>query len=200
MKSSRYLPAARGRRTTLGVFTALFLALAGCGEPMDLGTPAESVGTEQQGALAETLNTTPTGWWWYYGVTPAQLATLVSNNNARIVSLQVEQASPLLFTVAMVSNTGSYAKGWWYYYGVTAAQLSTYLANNNARLVGLDAYDIGGTTYFAAVMISNTGADAKGWWWYYGLTTAQISTLVSQNNARLVDLRSYVTGGVTRYA
>lgn len=180
----------------IGWLAALAVALAACG---DL-TPADALGEQQQPALAETLNTTPTGWWWYYGVTPAQLSSLVSTNNGRIVSLQVEQASPLLFTVAMVSNTGSYAKGWWYYYGVTAAQLSANLTANNARLVSLDAYDSGGTTLFAAVMISNTGADAKGWWWYYGVTTAQIGTLLQQNNARLVDFRSYVTGGVTRYA
>ena len=190
--------ASRGARSRaiVGWFAALAVALAACGDM----APAEELGEQQQPALAETLNTTPTGWWWYYGITPAQLSSLVSTDNARIVSLQVEQASPLLFTVAMVSNTGSYAKGWWYYYGVTAAQLSANLGANNARLVSLDAYDSGGTTLFAAVMISNTGADAKGWWWYYGVTTAQIATLVQQNNARLVDFRSYVTGGVTRYA
>jgi len=196
MTARSSLPAT-SRRVGIGLLAALLVALAGCGEPMN---QAESLGTAEQGALAESLNTTPTGWWWYYGVTPAQLSSLVSSNNARIVSLQVEQASPLLFTVAMVSNTGTYAKAWWYYYGVTGAQLSSYLSANNARLTNLDAYDINGTTYFAAVMISNTGADAKGWWWYYGLTTSQISSLVSQNGARLVDLRSYVTGGVTRYA
>ena len=186
---------ARGRAVA-GWIAALAVALAACG---DL-TPADELGQQDQPALAEALNTTPTGWWWYYGVTPAQLSSLVSNNNARIVSLQVEQVSPLLFTVAMVSNTGSYGKAWWYYYGVTAAQLSANLSANNARLVSLDAYDSGGTTLFAAVMISNTGADAKGWWWYYGVTTSQIATLLQQNNARLVDFRSYVTGGVTRYA
>ncbi len=186
---------ARGR-AIVGWFAALAVALAACG---DL-TPADELGQQQQPALAEALNTTPTAWSWYYGVTPAQLSSLVSSNNGRIVSLQVEQVSPLLFTVAMVSNTGSYAKGWWYYYGVTAAQLSANLSANNARLVSLDAYDSGGTTLFAAVMISNTGADAKGWWWYYGVTTSQIATLLQQNNARLVDFRSYVTGGVTRYA
>jgi len=199
MHPSRSLSSAHGR-TALGLLTALLLALSGCVEsldPSDLGT---ELGSDEQAALAETLDTTPTGWWWYYGVTPAQLATLVSNNAARIVSLQVERASPLLFTVAMVSNSDSYAKAWWYYYGVTAAQLSTYLDSNDARLVSLDAYDVGGTTYFAAVMIRNTGADAKGWWWYYGVTPSQIASLVQQNNARLVDFRSYVTGGVTRYA
>jgi hypothetical protein len=183
----------------VAAIAAIAVALAACA---DLAAPAaaDDLGEQQQAALAESLNTTPTGWWWYYGVTPAQLSSLVSNNSARIVSLQVEQVSPLLFTVAMVSNTGSYAKAWWYYYGVTAAQLSANLSANNARLVSLDAYDSGGTTLFAAVMISNTGADAKGWWWYYGVTTSQIATLLTQNSARLVDFRSYVTGGVTRYA
>jgi hypothetical protein len=182
--------------------TALAVALAACGELTQPDEPDEpdEIGEQQQAALAESLNTTPTAWWWYYGITPAQLSSIVGSTGGRIVSLQVEQASPLLFTVALVSNTGSYAKGWWYYYGVTASQLSANLTSNTARLVSLDAYDVNGTTLFAAVMISNTGADAKGWWWYYGVTTSQIATLVQQNNARLVDFRSYVTGGVTRYA
>jgi hypothetical protein len=179
----------------IAAFAALGVALAACAE---LGDP--EVTEQDQPALAESLNTTPTGWWWYYGITPAQLSSIVTNTGGRIVSLQVEQASPLLFTVALVSNTGSYAKSWWYYYGLTASQLATNASNLNARIVSLDAYDVGGTTYFAAVLISNTGADAKGWWWYYGVTTSQIATLLQQNNARLVDFRSYVTGGVTRYA
>jgi hypothetical protein len=188
---------ARARRgRLLGALTALAVMVAACG---DLAPP-DRLGDQQQAALAETLDTAPTGWWWYAGITPAQLSSMVSSNHARIVSLQVEQASPLLFTVAMVSNTGSYARSWWYYAGVTAAQLSANLTANNARLVSLDAYDSGGTTLFAAVMISNTGADAKAWWWSSGVTTTQVSSLLQQNTARLVDLRSYVTGGVTRYA
>src|ERR1043166_8343915 len=184
-------------RSIVSVFAALAIALAACG---DLAPPDEQVGHDEQAALAESLNTTPTGWWWYYGVSPAQLSSLLSSTGGRIVSLQVEQASPLLFTVAMVANTGSYAKSWWWYYGLTASQLSANISSLNARIVSLDAYDVGGTTYFAAVLISNTGADAKGWWWYYGVTTSQIATLLQQNNARLVDFRSYVTGGVTRSA
>jgi len=186
------------RNRWIATLAALCVALAGCGE---LGEPGEpEVAEQEQHALAESLNTTPTGWWWYYGITPAQLSSVVSSTGGRIVSLQVEQASPLLFTVALVSNTGSYAKGWWYYYGITASQLATNINTLNARIVSLDAYEIAGTTYFAAVLISNTGADAKGWWWYYGVTTSQIGTLLQQNNARLVDFRSYATSGGTRYA
>jgi hypothetical protein len=167
---------------------------------MDQPFPAADRQAPSPDALAETLNTTPTAWWWYYGVTPAQLSSLVTSNGGRIVSLQVEQASPLTFTVAMVSNTGSYGKAWWYYYGVTASQLGSYASSLNARITNLDAYVVNGTTYFAAVLISNTGADAKGWWWYYGLTAAQVSSVVTQNNARLVDFRSYATPWGTRYA
>lgn len=190
------LPGVSRASRLVAALAVLAVALAGCA---DVGEP-EALGTREQAALAENLNTTPTGWWWYYGITPSQLSTIVGNTGGRIVSLQVEQASPLLFTVALVSNTGSYAKSWWYYYGVTASQLSANISSLNARIVSLDAYDVNGTTLFAAVLISNTGADAKGWWWYYGVTTSQIATLLQQNNARLVDFRSYVTGGVTRYA
>ena len=190
------MTAPRRSSRLVATLAALAVALAACA---NLAEPEET-GTQEQAALAETLNTTPTGWWWYYGVTPSQLSTIVGNTGGRIVSLQVEQASPLLFTVALVSNTGSYAKAWWYYYGLTASQLSANINSLNARIVSLDAYEVNGTTLFAAVLISNTGGDAMGWWWFYGVTTSQIATLLQQNNARLVDFRSYVTGGVTRYA
>ncbi len=187
------------RSRLLAACSALLLAVA-CGEPMDTSAPAPELGQHEAAALAETLNTTPTGWWWYYGQTPEQVSALLSNNGARLVSLQVEQVSPLRFTVAMVRNSGSYAKSWWWFYGLTAGQLSTQISNLNARIIDINAYEVNGQTYFAAVLIRNTGADAKGWWWYYGLTSAQVSTYLQQNNARLVDMDAYVIGGVTRYA
>ncbi len=187
------------RSRLLAACSALLLAVA-CGNPQEPSAPATELGQREAAALAETLNTTPTGWWWYYGQTPEQVSSLLASNGARLVSLQVEQASPLRFTVAMVKNSGSHAKSWWWYYGMTASQLSTQVANLNARIADINAYEVNGQTYFAAVLISNTGADAKGWWWYYGLTSSQVATYVQQNNARLVDLNAYVIGGVTRYA
>lgn len=152
-------------------------------------------------ALAADLPAVPpNGWWWYYGQTPAQISSLLAANNARLVSIQVEQTSPLLFTVAMVQNTGAYAKTWWWYYGQTQADLSNQLQAHNARLINLDAYEVNGTTYFAAILISNTGADAAGWWWYFGQTPSEISSLLKQNNARLLDLRQYSANGGTTYA
>jgi hypothetical protein len=183
----------------------LLLTLAGltlaaaCGAPQESDTPSALAGLEQP-ALGESLNTSPTGWWWYYGQTPSQVSALLSANGARLVSLQVEQESPLLLTVAMVRNSGTHAKTWWWYYGVTASQLSSSISANNARIVNLEPYVVDGQTLFAAVLISNTGAEAKGWWWYHGLTSSQVSSYLQQNGARLVDLNAYTVSGSTRYA
>jgi hypothetical protein len=188
--------------STLALASLTFSSACGPAEPTaDTDTPAAAeLERREDAALGEALNTTPTAAWWYYGQTPEQVSALVSANGARLLSLQVEQASPLRFTVSMVKNSGTYAKGWWWYHGVTGSQLSSYLSSNNARLVSLSPYELNGTTYFAAVMISNTGADAKGWWWYHGATAAQIGTALSTHNARLVDLESYSTSAGTRYA
>ena len=76
-------------------------------------------------ALGEPLQTAPTSWWWYVGVTPAEVSSYLSSNSARLVSLRVQSTSPLLLDVAMVKNTGTYAKAWWWYYGVTAQDSRT---------------------------------------------------------------------------
>jgi CubicO group peptidase (beta-lactamase class C family) len=150
-------------------------------------------------SLGEPVQTAPTGWWWYVGQTPAQVSSLISSKNARLVSLRVQSASPLLLDVAMVQNTGTYNKAWWWYYGVTAQELQNYYTANDARIVSLEPYEVGGTTYFAAIMLHNVGADYSGWWWYYGLTTSQITSYLKTNNARLIDLRQYTSGSANVY-
>lgn len=150
-------------------------------------------------SLGEPLQTAPTNWGWYLGQTPAQVSTLISSQNARLVSLRVQSASPLLFDVAYVQNSGTYSKDWWWYYGLTQQQLQDYCTANNARLISVEPYVVAGTTYFAAIMLHNVGADYSGWWWYYGLTPAQIKTELTTNKARLIDLRQYTSGGSTVY-
>jgi CubicO group peptidase (beta-lactamase class C family) len=150
-------------------------------------------------SLGEPLQEAPAGWWWYVGQTPAQVSTLISSKNARLVSLRVQSSSPLLFDVALVQNTGTYNKAWWWYYGLTQQQLQNYYTANDARLVSVEPYVVGGTTYFAAIMLHNVGADYSAWWWYYGLTPAQIQTHLTANRARLIDLRQYTSGTSTVY-
>jgi hypothetical protein len=151
-------------------------------------------------ALTEDFNdSTPTAWWMYTGQTPASVSNLLTQLSARIVDISVDSIAPT-FTVTLVQNTGAYAKAWWWYYGVTAAQVGSLLNTNNARPISLKAYDIGGGQIrFAVVMIANTGADAEGYWWYYGQTPSNIGTLLTDNRARLLTIDSYLDGSTTYY-
>jgi hypothetical protein len=141
----------------------------------------------------------PTAWQWHYGVTEAQLSAVVATGY-RIVDLEVEQTSPMRFTAALVQNTGSYAKSWWWYYGQSTSGLSNLLSTNNARLVDIEPYEISGSIRYAAVMVSNTGADAKAWWWSVSQNLQDLIDTSSTNNARVVDLEEKVLLGQTWYA
>ena len=52
----------------------------------------------------------------------------------------------------------------------------------------VNSYETAAGKRYAVVMISNTGADAKGWYWYVGASPSDISTHLSANNARLIDI------------
>ena len=149
----------------------------------------------------ERVLSTPTGWLYYDGISPTALSSVLSSGTYRIVDLQVESVSGSTptFTVTLVANSGAYAKGWWYYYGQTASQVSAALSTNNARLISISPYVISGTTYFASVMVPNSGTDAKSWYWWIG-TSSQISTQLTNTGARLVDLEPFTTSSGTQYA
>jgi hypothetical protein len=131
-------------------------------------------------------------WWFLAAVTPTSLLDFSVNNNARIVVQKaVNDPSPggsVLFYVVLVANTGADAKSWWFYKDQSIANLTTLWQNNTARLVQVNSYVRSATTYYDAVMISNTGADARTWWWYVNTTPPQLGTYVTNNNARVVDL------------
>lgn len=146
-------------------------------------------------------NSTPTAWVIWAHQTPQHVTDTI-NQGYRLVDIYVEATSPShLFTGVYVANSGSYQKTWWWYYGVDETTLNNAFSTNNARPISLKAYDIGGGQIrFTAVMISNTGADATAWWWYYNATPADITTLTTTNQARLTQIHAYETGGQTRYA
>jgi hypothetical protein len=147
---------------------------------------------------ADSHNSNPTTWWVYTGQTGAQVTSLINSLKARIIDIHVDSTTPT-FTVTMVADSGTYNKTWWWYYGATAAQVSSLLTTNNARPISVKAYVVGGVTKFAVVMISNTGSDAKTYWWYYGESVSGISTLVTNNKARLVTIDPYSNGSSTVY-
>jgi hypothetical protein len=136
------------------------------------------------------------GWWWYYGLTGAQVSSYISSNNARLIDVKPYDTGDgtIRFAVIMVSNTGTAARSWWWYYGASTTTISNALSANGARLTDLDSYLVGGTRYYTAVMVANTGADAKTWWWYYGLSSSQVSSYLSSNVARLTNIERTSAG------
>lgn len=135
------------------------------------------------------------GYWWYYGLTASTLSNHLSTNQGRLIDVEPYQTSSgLRFACIMVPNTGSNAKTWWWYYGSSVNYLSSQAASNNARIVDLQPYTWNGTTYYAAIMIRNNGADYRPWWWYVNVTPAQLNIYLNSNNARLYDLERRTNG------
>ena len=159
----------------------------------------EAVAVPRRFAATYVSNTSAyaKSFWWYYDVDETTLNLLVTNNNARPISLKAYDigGGQIRFAVVMIPNTGADAKAWWWYYNATVADLNAIAQNNNARLVQVNSYVIGGVTRYAAVLIANTGADARSWWWYVNATPIDISTFLSANQARLYDLDRDPTTG-----
>lgn len=94
--------------------------------------------------------------------------------------------------------------GWWVYSGQTTTQITSLLNANGARVTELQFESISsGVPRFTVRMVRNSGAYAAtgGWWWYVGLTGAEISTKINQHGGRLIDIEPYdIGGGNIRYA
>ncbi|MGA8153468.1 MAG: choice-of-anchor D domain-containing protein [Terriglobales bacterium] len=135
-------------------------------------------------------------WWWYYGIDSSSLLSLLNTNNARAISFKAYDigSGDIRYAVVMIANTGADQKAYWVYSGKTVDELSSLLSTNNARLTSIQSYKTQGKTRYAAIMISNTGADASAWWWYVGATLSEISGLVTTNNARIIDVNHAGSG------
>ncbi|MEZ4631272.1 MAG: serine hydrolase [Deinococcales bacterium] len=141
------------------------------------------------------------GWWWYYGQTAAQVSQLITNNQARIIDVESYLVNgQRLFAVVMLPNSGASAKSWWWYYGQTWAQVGQRVSSLNARIIDLDRYVVNGTTYYDIVLVPNSGADAKTWWYFSGLSASQVASNLSSKRARLTDLETYDTSSGPRFS
>lgn len=156
------------------------------------------------GAQDEFTRTDKTGWWWYHNASVDDISLRIQEKKARIIRIERDRLNPSHFNVVMVANQGVYAKKWWWYTGLNPDQLKLKLAENSARLLDLDAYFIDGELRFAAVMVDNTGAQGKAWWWMYGGSDDVVASQYNSEKARLIALTAWDhlsgTEYVRRYA
>jgi hypothetical protein len=146
-------------------------------------------------ALVGNSGTYSRGWYWYYGLTAAEVASQITAHSGRIIDLERYVVSgQQRFAIVMVVNTGVAAKSWWYYNNASATFISQKLSQHGARLIDLDSYTVGDATRYSAVMIRNSGVDAKSWWWYLNVTPAFVSQKLTDNHARLIDVERRASG------
>jgi hypothetical protein len=171
----------------------------GFGETDDtlaLGTKTQAL--DATAATDDKSITVPTASYWYTGVTPAFIADRLSALGTRLTNLEVDPSDTSKFTVTMVKNSGAYAvSGWWWYYGLTAAEVSERISTLSARPIDLQKYDTPSGARFAVVLVANTGAQARGFWYFHDVTSAYLSDQLTAHGARLTSLKTRVVGGQT---
>jgi beta-lactamase class A len=136
------------------------------------------------------------GWWWYYGLTAAQVSSYVNANNGRLIEVEPYDAGggQIRFAVVMVSNTGAAARAWTYLMGVSSSQISTHIANTGHRMIDIDSYTEGGVKKYTAAFVANTGTDAKTWQWWLNQSPASIASKLSSFQGRIVKLERQADG------
>lgn len=108
--------------------------------------------------------------WVYVGVTVAEVSDFLTQNNARLTQIRVQDPSVPTLDVTMVSNTGDFASAWWWYVGIDAGALSNLLSGK--RLISIDSYSTPAGLRLAVVVVPNDGQYDKAWWWYFGVDGA----------------------------
>ncbi|MCA8958402.1 MAG: serine hydrolase, partial [Planctomycetes bacterium] len=128
-------------------------------------------------------------WWWAVDYTPTSLGTLIANNKARLTDLEVYTVGGSVRMAALMElNTGTNSKGWWWYYGTTTTFIYSEASRLGARVVDLEQYVEGTTTKYAAVLLHNSGQDAKSWWSYLNVTSSYVTSRLAANGARIWDI------------
>ncbi|HTX76547.1 MAG TPA: choice-of-anchor D domain-containing protein [Terracidiphilus sp.] len=134
-------------------------------------------------------------YWWYFGQTGAEVGTLLSDNKARLLTLDSYlDGTSTYYTAVMVPNSNNEA--WWYYYDVSPSTIGNSITTNKSRLFYMSS---AGGGNFNAILEGCSGGCAE-WWWYYGESAGGLINTALQNGARMVDVTTYPGCGGTCYA
>jgi hypothetical protein len=134
-----------------------------------------------------------TGWYWYYGLTPAQVASKAIKLSARVTVLHcVRHNNQDRCAAIMIKNTGANKENWTMWTG-SLSFINSKVNPNKNRLVSLSK--IQGTNRYTAVFGANTGSNKVSWWYYVGQSANQVVNKALAHHARVVDLdRDNATG------
>ena len=175
----------RSGRRLLGLAAVASLAAA----LLTGAPPAHAVPTPDP----DRTSTSPTGWGWHTSVSPSTISSYVGQGN-RIIDLEPTSGSPT-FTVSYAKNSGGYARAWWWYYNLTAAQVGSRVTQHNARIIDLEQYNTANGVRYAVVLVHNVDPANKAWGYHFNASPATISSYISSNNMRIIDIDRTPAGG-----
>jgi hypothetical protein len=134
------------------------------------------------------------GWWWYYGVTPSDIATLLKQNNARLVALRgYSYKGDALYVIIMAENVGQDVIESEWELGVTPDNIRSEMGRG-FRLISLS---LNPTNNWDAIFVTDTG---NIWGWWYDLDYSSAGTTASENNLRMIDVSPYFLDGKRLFA
>lgn len=114
---------------------------------------------------------------WAYNLTAQGVEDAVNNSHGRLIDLEpyTTSSGQLRFAIVLVPNTGATARAWWYFTSISYASLENFVGTDNPykRLVHFKQYWDGSSYRYVAIMVANTGSDAKSWWWGANTTMPQ---------------------------
>ncbi len=110
--------------------------------------------TVNGGVLVSNTGAGEAAWWFYPGLTQAQVDAQATAHNAMVVSLQIADTTNGTFNVVMIQNAGVGAVNWWW--GKTDAQLATLVNPGTMRIVDSKSYRVNGTRLYTTLVANNT--------------------------------------------
>jgi hypothetical protein len=144
---------------------------------------------------------TPTSWQWYTNATETFINNHTATTGTRVAELKLVSTSPARFSVRFVPNSGAYAApgGWAWYFGKTQAQVNSLVSSFSGRIVHLDGYNTSNGVRFAFVMVKNTGANYRQWYWRWNSSDSAIYNEMKNAAYRPVDVGGFKVGNTKFY-
>ncbi|MFO0830443.1 MAG: serine hydrolase [Phycisphaerales bacterium] len=135
----------------------------------------------------------------YWATTTTSIGSALALSNKRIIDLEPVNTLTGTWSALVVNNSGTTAApGWDWATGLTFQGMINWQAANGLRPIDVDQYSTLGGTRYSVVAVPNTGTNHQsGWWWYFGATEAQVTSALTTNSARLIDIDVASTSPLT---
>lgn len=128
------------------------------------------------------------GWWYDPDADAGDIDTIRDTYNMRLVSWDRIPGQANRWSCVFIANTGADQRTWHRYPNTPYANIATLIDLQNARIT--DISYVGGGNFDVVL----EEAQGRAWWWYTGVTAAQLDVISGNRAARIYDLQQTGSG------